>query len=84
MTHLQRTTFSEIEQDLILWLLNINGADAVPTVNQVKAACDSVQATCGVNSIRYTGSLGHTYYALDIGCIIADVSHWPYLKWALT
>ncbi|KAF8465469.1 hypothetical protein JB92DRAFT_3150171 [Gautieria morchelliformis] len=73
VTHLQRTTFSEIEQDLILWLLKINGAAQVPSVNQVKAVRDSVQCMGGVNSIHNIGTLGHTYYILDIGHIIADV-----------
>ncbi|KAF8515939.1 hypothetical protein JB92DRAFT_3082782 [Gautieria morchelliformis] len=72
VTHLQRTTFSEIEQDLILWLLKINGAAQVPSVNQVKAVRDSVQRMGGVNSIHNIGTLGHTYYILDIGHIIAD------------
>ncbi|KAF8490031.1 hypothetical protein JB92DRAFT_3090621 [Gautieria morchelliformis] len=72
VTHLQRTTFSEIEQDLILWLLKINSAAQVPSVNQVKVVRDSMQRMGGVNSIHNIGTLGHTYYILDIGHIIAD------------
>ncbi|KAF8513469.1 hypothetical protein JB92DRAFT_3116380 [Gautieria morchelliformis] len=51
VTHLQRTTFSEIEQDLILWLLKINGAAQVSSVNQVKAVHDSMQRMGGVKGV---------------------------------
>jgi hypothetical protein len=74
LTHLKRTTFSDIELDLMLWLMRMNGVVHVPTINQVKGVWDAMHAGARVKPQQHVGGLGHTYYLLNIGSIIADVS----------
>lgn len=46
----------------------------MPSESTVKSVVDSIQYTCGVKTIRYTGALGHVYYVNDLCALIAQVS----------
>ena len=71
--HLPRSAFSERQLGLLVWLLRSNGVGGVPSAKVMKATNDILQKSCGIESIRYKGPLGHTYYANNLRQIIAQV-----------
>ncbi|KAG8914033.1 hypothetical protein FRC02_005141 [Tulasnella sp. 418] len=72
LTHLPRSVFSDKQLDLLLWLLQINGVDNVPSVFTMKEDQKGLQNLVGIDTTKYNGALGHTYYVNDIRQIIAQ------------
>lgn len=58
----------------MLWLLQMNGVQEIPSVYQVKRLGAALEKLCGVETKKYTGSLGHTYYVNTIASHISMVS----------
>lgn len=50
-----------------------NGVDNVPSVGVMKDKQKWLQQLAGVETRKYKGAFGHTYYVNDIGQIIAQV-----------
>jgi len=71
--HLPRSVFSQRQLDLFLWLLTVNDVDDVPSVKSMQTLNAMLQKMCGVDSIKYKGALGHTYYVNSLSQIIAQV-----------
>lgn len=72
--HLPRSVFSQRQLDLFLWLLKVNDVDDVPSVKSMQTLNAMLQRMCGVDSIKYKGELGHTYFVNSLSQIIAQVS----------
>ncbi|KAF7975989.1 hypothetical protein HWV62_8148 [Athelia sp. TMB] len=72
LMHLPRSVFSQRQLDLFLWLLKVNDVDDVPSVNSMQTLNATLQKMCGVDSIKYKGALGHTYYVNSLSQIIAQ------------
>lgn len=73
LAHLPQSVFSETQLELLLWLLEINGVDNVPSVCVMKEEQKALQNLAGIDTRKYKGAFGHTYYVNDIGQIIAQV-----------
>jgi len=71
--HLSQSVFSQWQLDLFLWLLKVNDVDDVPSVKSMQALNAMLQRMCGVDSIKYQGALGNTYYMNSFSQIIAQV-----------
>jgi len=71
--HLPRSVFSHRQLDLFLWLLKVNDVDDVPSVKSMQTLNAMLQKMCGVDSIKYKGALGHSYYVNSLSQIIAQV-----------
>ncbi|KAF8511917.1 hypothetical protein JB92DRAFT_3083415 [Gautieria morchelliformis] len=64
--HFPRSVFSGQQVDIFLWMLKVNGIDDVPLVRSMKVLNTSMQHLCGIESIKYNGALGHTYYVNNL------------------
>jgi hypothetical protein len=54
---------SDLDKEVVLWLLGINEMQGtVPTLWQLKNATSALEKTIGINVKKHSGSLGHTYY----------------------
>ena len=74
LRHLPRSTLSDAQHEAIQWCLSVLGISNVPSVRVAKDIDKALQASCGIETKRYEGPLGHVYYANDIGGIIAHVA----------
>ncbi|KAF8527809.1 hypothetical protein JB92DRAFT_3107408 [Gautieria morchelliformis] len=72
LMHVPRSVFSDRQVDLFLWMLKVNGIDDVPSVKGMKTLNASMQHLCGIDSIKYTGALGHRYYVNNLAQLIAQ------------
>jgi hypothetical protein len=70
--HLPRSVFSQCQLDLFLWLLKVNDVDDVPSVKSMQTLNAMLQKMCGVDSIKYKGALGHSYYVNSLSQILAQ------------
>ena len=59
--HLPRSVFSQRQ------------LDDVPSVKSMQTLNAMLQKMCGVDSIKYKGALGHSYYVNSLSQIIAQV-----------
>ena len=73
LMHLPRSVFSQRQLDLFLWLLKVNDVDDVPSVKSMQTLNTMLQKMCGIDSIKYEGALGHSYYVNSLSQIIAQV-----------
>lgn len=71
--HLPCSVFSQRQLDLFLWLLKVNDVDDVPSVKSMQTLNAMLQKMCRVDSIKYKGALGHSYYVNSLSQIIAQV-----------
>lgn len=80
LMHLPRSAFSERQLELLLWLLRMNGVNNLPSVRTTKSFQASLQKLCGIGTIKYSGALGHTYYANDLGALIGQEMSNPIVR----
>ena len=73
LMHLPRSVFSQCQLNLFLWLLKVNDVDDVPSVKSMQTLNSMLQKMCSVESIKYKGALGHSYYVNSLSQIIAQV-----------
>ena len=57
----------------MLWLLQANGVNDVPSVGQVKTLAKYLDDVCGVGVKRYMGPLGHAYHVVQLQSLVAMV-----------
>ena len=74
--HLPRSVFSEKQLDLFLWLLRFNDVDNIPSVKTMKALNETLQKSCGIDTIEYDGVLGNKYFVNNLAQILAQVCVW--------
>lgn len=74
LQNLPRSAFSDNQLEVLSWMLRVNGVDDVPSKAQQKDAQDEFRESHGVQSKKYSGALGHTYYVNSLGAIISQVS----------
>ncbi|KAH7917685.1 hypothetical protein BV22DRAFT_1025951, partial [Leucogyrophana mollusca] len=71
ISHLPRANFSDKDLEVMLWLLQMNGVNEIPSVGQVKALSDFLDTTSGVQTKRYMGAFGHAYHVVRLQSLIA-------------
>jgi hypothetical protein len=72
--HLPCSVFSHRQLDLFLWLLKVNNVDDVPSIKAMQNINATLQKMCGINSIPYSGVLGHCYFVNSLSQILAQVA----------
>lgn len=73
LMHLPRSVFSTRQLDLFLWMLKVLGVDDTPSVKRMNDVDKKLQALYGIQTIKYKGALGHTYYTNSLADIISQV-----------
>lgn len=73
MRHLPRSIFSDSQMESIEWCMTEMGCEDIPSVSVLKAIDQILQNHCGIETLRYEGPLGHTYYANALDGLIAQV-----------
>ena len=71
--HLPRSVFSQRQLDLLLWLLEVNDVQDLPSPRSLKNLEVVMQKIHGVRTLSYDGALGHKYYVNSLADIIAQV-----------
>jgi hypothetical protein len=71
--HLSRSVFSEQKMDILLWLLQMNGSQDIPSVRSVKYLQKKLQNEIGISTLEYNGKLGHKYFVNSLHDIIRQV-----------
>lgn len=71
--HLPRSVFSHKQLDLFLWILRVNRVDDVPSLRTMKDLNKSLQRLCGIDTLEYSGVLGHRYHVNSLSQILAQV-----------
>ncbi|KAJ3859097.1 hypothetical protein EV359DRAFT_68458 [Lentinula novae-zelandiae] len=70
--HLLCSVFSSHQLGLFLWLLKVNGVEDATSVKSMKALDSKLQKLYGIQTIKYKGAMGHTYYVNSLADIIAQ------------
>lgn len=68
-----RTSFSDMELQVMTWLLAVNRVNYVPSISQLKSQQEDLRNHFAVQTKKYDGALGHTYYVNSLAGIIAQV-----------
>ncbi|KIJ33479.1 hypothetical protein M422DRAFT_52423 [Sphaerobolus stellatus SS14] len=81
---MRRSTLSEKQLKTVEWCLLSLRVKNVPSPDVAEEVGKVLQATLGIKTIRYEGSLGNIYYVNDLGAIIAqelvNPLVWSYLR----
>lgn len=80
LMHLPRSVFSQHQVDLLTWILHINGVQNVPSVRTLKTLEDGLQKICGIETLPFTGALGHKYYMNSLADIIRQEMANPHVR----
>ncbi|KIM65614.1 hypothetical protein SCLCIDRAFT_14846 [Scleroderma citrinum Foug A] len=80
LMHLPRSVFSQRQVDLLTWILHINGVQNVPSVRTLKTLEDGLQKICGIETLPFTGALGHKYYMNSLADIIRQEMANPHVR----
>ncbi|KAF9063908.1 hypothetical protein BDP27DRAFT_1160400, partial [Rhodocollybia butyracea] len=70
--HLPHSVFSVRQLDLFLWMLKVLGVDNTPSVKRMNEVDKKLQALYSIQTIKYKGALGHTYYTNSLADIISQ------------
>ncbi|KZT23739.1 hypothetical protein NEOLEDRAFT_1046272, partial [Neolentinus lepideus HHB14362 ss-1] len=70
--HVPRCAFSDKQNSVIHWALMAMGVKDVPSERSMKDIQKVLQKMCGVQSLRFSGALGHIYYSNDLAAIVAQ------------
>lgn len=73
LMHLPRSVFSAQQLDLFIWMLKVLGVDDTPSVKRMAEVDRKLQLLYGIQTIKYKGALGHTYYTNSLADIISQV-----------
>jgi hypothetical protein len=72
VAHLPRVMFSDLDLEVLIWLLKVNGVRNTPSLRQCKALHELLRHICNFEVKHYMGKLGHLYY---INCIQSILKH---------
>ena len=73
LVHLHRSVFSQSQLELFLWLLHTNGVQDTPSITSMLALNKGLQSIYGIETIKYKGEFGRTYYANALAQILVQV-----------
>jgi hypothetical protein len=73
LRHIPRCSFSKKQNAAIHWAMLALGLKNLPSDRVMDDIDRALQKMCGIQSIRYSGKLGHIYYVNDLAAIIAQV-----------
>jgi hypothetical protein len=82
--HLPRSVFSHKQLDLFLWILRVNRVDDVPSLRTMKDLNKSLQRLCGIDTLEYSGVLGHRYHVNSLSQILAQVNLYMYTVYLIS
>ncbi|KAF7299723.1 hypothetical protein HMN09_00978100 [Mycena chlorophos] len=72
LRHIPRCSFSKKQNAAIHWAIQVLGLENLPSDRVMNEIDKQLQPMCGIQSIRYSGKLGHVYYVNDFAAIIAQ------------
>ncbi|KAJ7780683.1 hypothetical protein DFH07DRAFT_910197 [Mycena maculata] len=72
LRHIPRCSFSKKQNAAIHWAMLALGVEDLPSDRVMDDIDKALQKMCGIQSIRYSGKLGHVYYVNDLAAIIAQ------------
>ncbi|KAJ7176536.1 hypothetical protein C8R46DRAFT_1213111 [Mycena filopes] len=72
LRHVPRCSFSKKQNTAIHWAMLALGLRDLPSDRVMDDIDKVLQPLCGIQSIRYSGKLGHVYYTNDLAAIIAQ------------
>ncbi|KAJ7127459.1 hypothetical protein C8R43DRAFT_897443, partial [Mycena crocata] len=72
LRHIPRCSFSKKQNAAIHWAMLALGLKELPSDRVMDDIDKALQKMCGIQSIRYSGKLGHIYYVNDFAAIIAQ------------
>ncbi|KAJ6547703.1 hypothetical protein B0H19DRAFT_1307421 [Mycena capillaripes] len=72
LRHIPRCSFSKKQNTAIHWAMLALGLKDLPSDRVMDDIDKALQKMCGIQSIRYSGKLGHIYYVNDLAAIIAQ------------
>ncbi|KAJ7126468.1 hypothetical protein C8R43DRAFT_897899 [Mycena crocata] len=72
LRHIPRCSFSKKQNAAIHWAMLALGLKDLPSDRVMDDVDKALQKLCGIQSIRYSGKLGHVYYVNDLAAIIAQ------------
>ncbi|KAJ7020784.1 hypothetical protein C8F04DRAFT_1213983 [Mycena alexandri] len=72
LRHIPRCSFSKKQNTAIHWAMLALGIKDLPSDRIMDDIDKGLQKMCGIQSIRYSGKLGHIYYVNDLAAIIAQ------------
>ncbi|KAJ6583660.1 hypothetical protein B0H10DRAFT_2168146 [Mycena sp. CBHHK59/15] len=72
LRHVPRCAFSKKQNAAIHWAMLALGLKDLPSDRVMDNIDKHLQKICGVQSIRYSGKLGHVYYVNDLAALIAQ------------
>ncbi|KAJ6556962.1 hypothetical protein B0H10DRAFT_2371346 [Mycena sp. CBHHK59/15] len=72
LRHVPRCSFSKKQNSAIHWAMMALGLHDLPSDRIIDDIDKALQALCGIQSIRYSGKLGHVYYGNDLAAITAQ------------
>ncbi|KAF9069427.1 hypothetical protein BDP27DRAFT_1142638, partial [Rhodocollybia butyracea] len=78
--HLPRSVFSVRQLELFVWLLKINGVEDVTSVKTMKDLDSRLQKLYGIQTYKYKGAFGHTYYVNSLADIISQEMSNPRIR----
>ncbi|KAJ7917816.1 hypothetical protein B0H13DRAFT_1452874, partial [Mycena leptocephala] len=70
--HVARCSFSRKQNAAIHWAMLALGLSDLPSDRVIDDIDKALQKMCGVQTIRYSGKLGHIYYVNDLAGLIAQ------------
>ena len=73
LCHLPHSLFSDAQMDIIRWGMEMFGINNLPSSAVMKKIDEVLQLSCGIDTIRYRGPFGHTYYVNHLSSIISQV-----------
>ncbi|KAJ7764528.1 hypothetical protein DFH07DRAFT_376904 [Mycena maculata] len=72
LRHIPRCSFSKKQNTAIHWGMTALGLRDLPSDRVMDDIDKALQPLCGIQSVRYSGKLGHIYYVNDLAAIIAQ------------
>ncbi|KAF9056801.1 hypothetical protein BDP27DRAFT_1433531 [Rhodocollybia butyracea] len=80
LMHLPRSVFSVRQLELFVWLMKINGVEDVSSVKTMKELDSRLQKLYGIQTYKYKGAFGHTYYVNSLADIISQEMSNPQVR----
>ncbi|KAF7325590.1 hypothetical protein MKEN_00408600 [Mycena kentingensis (nom. inval.)] len=72
LRHVPRCSFSRTQNTAIHWAMQALGLEDLPSDRVMDNIDRTLQPLCGIQSIRYSGKLGNTYYVNDLAAMVAQ------------
>ena len=80
LRHLPRSTLSDQQNSMIVWMLRSLGLNSVPGNSSMKTSMKLLQSSCGIGTKQYKGALGHIYYVNNFLRMISQEMANPFVR----